>query len=90
MIVARQCVGNGRVMAAFDDHLMEAHVEVVIDLQVLYGYVTLVEQLITLQQAQLKGRAGFVRQPTLSGLSRRKAFENATHFNRTGNVIGTD
>ncbi len=60
MIIARQRVGDRRVVAAFDDDLVKAHVQVVIDLKVVFGHVTLFEQLIALDQAALQRGAGLV------------------------------
>jgi hypothetical protein len=48
VVVARQGIGNGRVVAGFDDHLVKAHVQVVVGLQVIFGHEALVEQLVAL------------------------------------------
>ena len=43
VVVARQGIGDGRVVAGFDDHLVKAHVQVVVGLQVVFGHEALVE-----------------------------------------------
>lgn len=41
VIVARQGIGDHRVVAASDDHLVKSHVEIVMDFQVFYGHAPL-------------------------------------------------
>ncbi|MNP87537.1 hypothetical protein D3C76_1884980 [compost metagenome] len=43
VVVACQGIGDGRIVAGFDDHLVKAHVQVVIGLQVVFGHEPLVE-----------------------------------------------
>ncbi|MOA13539.1 hypothetical protein D3C78_1335970 [compost metagenome] len=90
MVVTRQCIRNRRVVAAFDNHLVKAHVEVVIGLKVFLGDKAFVEQLIAFVQAALEGFPCFWRQAPLSGLAGGQAFEYAAHLHGPCDVIGAD
>ncbi|MNE30810.1 hypothetical protein D3C80_1243470 [compost metagenome] len=90
VVVARQGNGNGRVVAGVDDHLMKAHVQVVIDLQVVFAHKALVEQLIAVDQALLQRSACLHRQATFCSLTRRQPLQHTAHLDRTRDVIGAD
>jgi hypothetical protein len=87
MVVARQRIGDRRVVAAFDDDLVKAHVQVVIDLKVILGHEALVEQLVAFDQAALERCTRLIGQTALGGLARRQAFQHAAHLDGTGDVM---
>ena len=73
VIIACQCVGDRRVVAAFNDDAVKAHVQVVIDLKVVLGHVPFVEQLIAFHQAALE--RGLRDIPALSQLALIQVFD---------------
>ncbi|MNH30249.1 hypothetical protein D3C79_905350 [compost metagenome] len=77
-------------MAGFDDHLVKAHVQVVIGLQVVFGHKALVEQLVAIDQALLQRRAGLGWQATLCGLASGQPLQYAAYLDRASDIIGAD